>query len=221
MTRPIYLLGWSFVAFCSWVVLEPLVAAEAPIAGAPRQAVAPFVAPEVVTPQAQPGAETASGSAWFQRIKPFCNSLEATTAIAQSPPPQTVEGAGYHASCLALAGRVDDARAVIDTLPVDDRARAAYIVFDVGHPVADAGDDKSAGPMMEIVVDYVPSHYMALYHAGVAQYMLGQRDRAKKNLEAFLVIYTQEDGWRSNARDMITKMNNPAELDDISRPRDP
>jgi hypothetical protein len=41
-----------------------------------------------------------------------------------------------------------------------DRARAANIVFEVGHPVADAGDDRSAGPLMELVVDYVPDELL-------------------------------------------------------------
>src|SRR6185503_13022997 len=99
-------------------------------------------------------------------------------------PPETVQGAGYHAACLGLAGRIEDARRAIDALAEHERQIAANIVFEIGHPVADAGDDRSAGPMMELVIDYVPGHYMALYRAGMAEYMLGQRDLATRNLSA-------------------------------------
>ena len=66
--------------------------------------------------------------------------------------------------------------------------------------------------MMEIVVDYIPGHYMALYHAGMAEYMLGQRDLAKKNLTEFLRYYPPKDGWRTNAEDVLTRLNNPAAM---------
>src|SRR5919201_347316 len=125
------------------------------------------------------------------------------------PAPKTLQGAGFEAACYALAGRIDDARRIIDRLPAADRYKAADIVFNVGHPVADAGDDRAAGPIMELVIDYWPNHYMALYHAGMAEYMLGQHALAKRNLEAFLRIYTQQDGWRSNAFEVLARMDDP------------
>jgi hypothetical protein len=138
------------------------------------------------------------------------------------PPPATVEGAGYHAACFALAGRIDDARRLIDQLPDNARQAAAGIVFEVGHPVADAGDDRSAGPIMELVIDYWPNHYMALYHAGMAEYMLGQRDLARHNLEAFLQLYHENDGWRSNGIDVLRRLADSASVSaDPRRPREP
>jgi hypothetical protein len=215
MHRALYLLGWSYVAFCAALVVRPLFTARAIVPQAPAPAQQP---PEQVAPSS--GATT--GAEWFRRMKPYCNSVEVTTVVAATPAPATLDGAGYHAACLALAGKIDAARRVIDARPEHERANAAYIVFAVGHPVADAGDDRSAGPIMELVVDYVPTHYMALYHAGMAEYMLGQRDLAKKNLEAFLDIYKQNDGWRSNALDVLARLNQPAGLqDDARRPREP
>jgi hypothetical protein len=218
MHRALYLLGWSYVALCTTLVVRSLFAA--PV-------LAPEVAaqqPEAATPPAQlaPPSGVTTGAEWFRRMKPYCNSVEVTTVVAATPAPATIDGAGYHAACLALAGKIDAARRVIDLRPQHERANAAYIVFDVGHPVADAGDDRSAGPIMELVVDYVPNHYMALYHAGMAEYMLGQRDLAKKNLAAFLDIYKENDGWRSNALDVIARLNQPAgSAEDARRPREP
>lgn len=133
-----------------------------------------------------------------------------------------MEGAGYHAACFALAGRIDDARRTIDALPNAERASVANIVFEIGHPIADAGDDRSAGPIMELVIDYVPGHYMALYHAGMAEYMLGQPDLARHNLTEFLKFYSPKDGWRSNAEAVLVRLDNPAAADaDPRRPREP
>jgi hypothetical protein len=217
MHRALYLLGWSYVAVCTTLVARSLFVAPE---------IAPQVAaqPEAAAPPAQsaPPSGVTTGAEWFRRMKPYCNSVEVTTVVAATPAPATIDGAGYHAACLALAGKIDAARRVIDIRPQHERANAAYIVFDVGHPVADAGDDRSAGPIMELVVDYVPTHYMALYHAGMAEYMLGQRDLAKKNLAAFLDIYKENDGWRSNALDVIARLNQPAgSAEDARRPREP
>ena len=76
-------------------------------------------------------------------------------------------------------------------------------MFNIGHPVADAGDDDSAGPIMRLVVEYQPDNYMALYHAGMSEYMLGQIDFARTHLEQFIELYQPEDGWRTNAREVL------------------
>jgi hypothetical protein len=155
-------------------------------------------------------------------VKPQCNPVEVTVLQRTSPPPAGVEGAGYHAACFALAGRIDDARMVIDSLDDGGRRSAASIVFEVGHPVADAGDDRSAGPMMELVVGYQPDNYMALYHAGISEYMLGQRDLAKKNLSAFLELYKQNDGWRSNGLEVLGRLSDSTHVElERTRPREP
>ena len=118
-----------------------------------------------------------------------------------------MEGAGYSAACYALAGKIDRAREVIDHLGTGDRSAAAGIVFDIGHPVADAGDDQSAGPIMRLVVSYQPDNYMALYHAGMSEYILGQMDLARTHLHQFLELYRNEDGWRGNALDVLRRLD--------------
>jgi hypothetical protein len=155
----------------------------------------------VVPPPVAPAVPRASD--WWSRLKPLCNSVEVQTALSRMPPPPGPAGAGYAAACLALAGRIEDARARILGLSGAERVTAAEIVFGVGHSVADMGDDRSAGPMMGLVVEFVPDHYMALYHAGMAVYGLGEHDRAAGYLKRFLELYHANDGWRANALDVL------------------
>ncbi|MDH3427641.1 MAG: hypothetical protein OEM23_04320 [Gemmatimonadota bacterium] len=155
------------------------------------------------------GAEhqfTGDAGSWFQATKPYCNSVEAETRQQWYPPPAGLEGTGYSAACYALAGKIDRARELILELKADDRWKAAGIVFGVGHPVADAGDDLSAGPIMELVVEFWPNHYMALYHAGISSYQLGEQAAAKQYLEDFLRYYDQNDGWTTDARFVLDQI---------------
>jgi hypothetical protein len=214
MHRIFYIAGWGFVAICAALivratgVIDPAYPAHVPGDG--------LEAVEVVEGRV-PTAEE-----WFRRAKPYCNAVE-IGFIRSIPAPGGVDGAGFEAACFALAGRTDDSRRIIDGLSPNERARAAGIVFNVGHPIADAGDDRAAGPIMELVVDYWPNHYMALYHAGMAEYMLGQSALARKNLEAFRRIYTENDGWRSNADDILRRLADPAgaAAKDLRRPKEP
>lgn len=186
--RSLYLLGLLYAALCAGVVLR----ARHPGAGG--------------EPVAPPAAYTGEAGEWFQLVKPFCNALEVETRIQQAPPPAGPEGAGYGAACYALAGRIERARAAILTLPVRDRRLASSIVFNIGHPVADAGDDRSAGPIMELVLEFEPDNYMALYHAGISEYALGQPETAKARLHQFLELYHENDGWRSNAVEVLRRL---------------
>ncbi len=190
MHRAFYLAGWG------WVALAISLLARGPVTAEPFVGIDPGV--------------TFAGSdayAWFQRVRPSCNALEAQTRLQREPPPGNPEGAGFGAACLALAGRIDGARALIDALPEADRAGAAGIVFGVGHPVADMGDDASAGPIMRLVVAYTPWNYMALYHAGMSYYELGDPALAREHLERFMNAYPVEDGWRSNAGLVLKRLD--------------
>jgi len=156
-------------------------------------------------------ANSGSGSlpaeiAWFRAMRPYCNPVEVETRHRWTPAPQSHEGAAYSAACYALAGKIDRARALIDDLPADERWRAAGVVFNAGHSVADAGDDEAAGPIMELVVEYWPNHYMALYHAGMSRYLLGDGAAARQHLESFLRHYQQDDGWTRNARVVLDRL---------------
>lgn len=213
-------IGWTYAFVCATIAFSAPAARARPRAATPISRTArPRVVPP---PPPRPPSNAADAAEWFRRAKPYCNTVEVSNVERDSPAPKTAEGAGYNAACLALAGRIDDARRAIDALMATDRPRAANIVFEIGHPVADAGDDRSAGPIMELVVDYIPNHYMALYHAGMAEYMLGQRDLSKRNLTDFLRYYSPEDGWRHNAQDVLRRLDDPASASaDPRRPREP
>jgi tetratricopeptide (TPR) repeat protein len=192
VNRALYAAGWGYVALCGLVLLT-------------RSGRAPI--PHGGEPPAPPPAFRGAAGEWFAQIKPFCNAVEVEVRQQQLPAPGSVEGAGYSAACYALAGKMDRAREVIDRLDRGDRSTAAGIVFAIGHPVADAGDDQSAGPIMRLVVTYQPQNYMALYHAGMSEYILGQKDLAKTHLTQFLDLYHDPDGWRSNALTVLHRID--------------
>jgi hypothetical protein len=112
-----------------------------------------------------------------------------------APADYTSDGAGYLAACFALAGKIERARGIIEEMSSGDRGAAANVLFNVAHPVADAGDDRASGPMMELVLDYWPNNYMALYHAGMSEYSLGQTALAERHLRGFLAMYSENDGF--------------------------
>lgn len=194
MNRTLQVVAWSYAVAClvavSLVALQP-----------PKPAPEPHMAAA-----AAPLATTSVAEAWFTSIKPYCNSVEVEFQQRQNPAPGTVAGTGYSAACYALAGRLDRARAVIESVRPTERLQVVAIVFDVAHPVADAGDDRAAGPIMEMVVEYWPNHYMALYHAGMSAYTLEQHDRARAHLRAFLKSYNADDGWRRNALEVLQRL---------------
>jgi serine/threonine protein kinase len=152
------------------------------------------------------GSSLTAEQQWFNQIKPSCNSVEVVTAMDRATYLQTPQGVGYAASCYALAGRIDLADQVIQQLPTNVRVYAAEVVFNIGHPVADAGDDKSAGQIMDLVLRYWPENYMALYHAGMSAYVLKDYPQAETHLQAFLRVYQQQDGWTNKAESALSRM---------------
>lgn len=148
----------------------------------------------------------ASGTAWFVQMRPYCNAVDVDTRLRWNPAPSSVEGDTYRAACYALAGRIDRARELIEGLPEDRRWQASGTIFEIGHPAADAGDELAAGPLMELVVEFWPNHYMALYHAGAAAFERGEHAKAESYLTRFLDEYAVEDGWRSSALGMLERL---------------
>jgi hypothetical protein len=125
-----------------------------------------------------------------------CTPLEVATYAPQLPDDR-------HAICLAVAGHVDDARSMLAAMPRDERVRTVTQLFAIAHPIADAGDDRSAGPIMALVVELWPDNYMAVFHAGMAEYALGHDARAKNYLQRFQAMYVQHDIWWTRARDAL------------------
>lgn len=197
--RKIYLLGLFYVGIGVVYIIR---AREANLV--------PDDPPITLTVQAQPDidpdVDPADAVTWFHSMKAYCNPVEIETRIGWNPAPQSVDGIAYTAACFALAGQVDTARNLISKLGDEHRWQAAGVVFNVGHPVADSGNDEAAGPLMELVVEFWPNHYMALYHAGAARHALGDEGAAQGYLERFLEHYRPDDGWRRSALGMIAEI---------------
>lgn len=149
---------------------------------------------------------------WFARAKPFCNPVEVAQFMARNPAAPGWDGAGFAAGCWALAGKIEEARTTLAGVSQNDRWRAAGIVFDLAHPVADAGDDVAAAAIMNLVLESWPNNYMALYHAGISDFALGNRDRARTHLKEFLRLYATEDGFRRNAKDALAKLGEKSDV---------
>jgi hypothetical protein len=195
MNRFLYFAGFTYIALCGAILFREAAARRAASSAA-----------YVATTHSEPGPPPPSGTSgerWFSAVKPFCNPVEVDVRVRFSPPPSTSEGAGYAAACFALAGKIDRARTVIDAMSAGDRGAAASVLFNVAHPVADAGDDRAAGPMMALVLDYWPNNYMALYHAGMSEFSLGQTALAETHLRSFLRMYDAADGFTANARQAL------------------
>ncbi|TMQ10103.1 MAG: hypothetical protein E6J90_10990 [Deltaproteobacteria bacterium] len=136
-----------------------------------------------------------------------CTSLEVE---------QTVRAAAMsdieRAMCLAVAGKIDRARELLHTMTDPMRAQAISEVFNVAHPIADRGDDESAGPIMALVVEFWPDNYMAVFHAGMAEFALGHDAAARLQLERFLAMYQLHDVWRARADRSLAAMATHTEL---------
>src|SRR5216684_1914163 len=182
-----------------------LVAGGLIVSSLPRAPASAAVHPRV---QAQPAAGTPA-QRWFARAKPYCNPVEVAQFMGRNPAAAGWDGAGFAAGCWALAGKIDEARTVLGRVPQSERRRAAGIVFELAHPVADAGDDVAAAAIMNLVIESWPNHFQALYHAGMSDFALGNRDRARTHLEEFLRLYATEDGFRRNAKDALARMGRP------------
>jgi hypothetical protein len=154
--------------------------------------------------------ESASTRSWFARIRNRCNAVEVALAVKQDPPPPGWRGSAELATCLSLANKVAEARSVLNGLPQEERNSAVTYLFQVVHPIADAGDDVAAGPVMEMVVEYQPQNFMATYHAGMSAFETRRPPVARRYLEAFLTMYSQQDGWRSRAQSALNELKNQA-----------
>ena len=197
--RFLYFAGFTYIALCGAILVREAIARRPVHAG-----VGDPPAPIVARPEGSVAEQ------WFSATKPYCNSVEVDIRIRRTPAPRSAQGSGFAAACFALAGKIDRARAIISELPPGDRGAAASVLFNVAHPVADAGDDVASGPMMQVVLEYWPNNYMALYHAGMSEFALGQTALADKHLRTFLEMYKVPDGFSSSAKATLWKIERRA-----------
>jgi hypothetical protein len=157
-----------------------------------------------VTPSPSvPPAPQDSLEPWIDRIRPFCNVEDVDLFTDLRPPPGTEQGVAYEAACFALAGRIPKARALILGLPVERRVQAVGTVYDVATSTFAADLDPAVGPIMELVLEFWPNHYLALYYAGRTRFATGDLQGAAVLLSRFLDLYPRDDHLTANARRML------------------
>jgi len=137
-----------------------------------------------------------------------CTSLEVEETIRDTPMTDI-----DRMTCLAVAGKIDRARAMLRAMSEQTRSQAIGRVFAVAHPIADRGDDASAGPIMWLVTEFWPQNYMAVFHAGMSDFALGRDDTAKQQLERFLQMYAPQDVWHARAEQALAAIAAHAPLD--------
>jgi hypothetical protein len=130
-----------------------------------------------------------------------CTSLEAEEVIRSASMTDL-----DRVTCLAVAGKIDRAREMLYAMSESARVQAIADVFSLAHPIADRGDDASAGPIMELVVEFSPTNYMAVFHAGMAEFALGHDEVAGPMLDRFLAMYSSRDVWRHRAEQALASI---------------
>lgn len=165
--------------------------------------------PRVFTAEGEEAAQEAG--TWWSQARPHCNSIEVDTHVARHPAPDTDQGQGWLATCYALANKIDLARSVILSVEQHKQPWVVKRLFDIVHPIADAGDDVAAGPVMELVVEFLPDNFMAQFHAGMAAYENGRNHAARSYLSTFLGQYSREDNWRRRAKNAMADINGSGE----------
>jgi hypothetical protein len=140
---------------------------------------------------------------WIDRIMPLCNPEDVDLFTDLDPPPDTEEGVAQEAACFALAGGISKARALILGLPAHRRFQAVGTVYDVTMVTLATEVDPRLGPVMELVLEFWPGHYLALYHAGSARFMRGDFSRAKGYLDRFVKVYVRDDQLLAEAHWML------------------
>ncbi len=156
-----------------------------------------------------------SARSWYSAIRSSCNAVEVDFALRKNPPPSGDLGASYAAACLVLAGNTEAAREKIESLKSSERPKAALLVFNQIHPIADKGNDAAALPGMLLTIDYMPKNFQALYHAGLAEAQLGRFEDADEHLTKFLELYSRDDSFTRRGKKVLENVQ--SQLRDIER----
>jgi hypothetical protein len=147
---------------------------------------------------------------------PQCSPALVDTAVAD-PGMTEVE----RAMCYGLAGRISDAHIALGKLSERDRAVALAGIFSLADATADAGHDEAVVDQMELVIEYDPNNFQALFHAGIAEAHRARGPLATQYLNRFLALYPTEDGWRARAKAALAQLQPSSSCMDCTRERLP
>ena len=85
-------------------------------------------------------SEPSTGAEWLAEMRPYCNPVDVTTRMGWNPAPPSVDGEMHRAACLALAGRFDEARSVLEGLPEEERWSNTILRFAIKEAIYKAID---------------------------------------------------------------------------------
>jgi serine/threonine protein kinase len=157
-----------------------------------------------------PNLANTPGAAWFARVRGRCTALQLRAVLADTPPPDRIDGVAFAAACAALAGELAIARELVASSAPQDRAYAAGPMFTLAHEIADGrNDDPNIGEIMRIVIDAWPDNYQALYAAGLVEFQRAD-PRAEPHLRGFLRLYRSDDGFAQTARRVLAIIGSPS-----------
>jgi hypothetical protein len=60
---------------------------------------------------------------------------------------------------------------------------------------------------MRLVLKYWTDNYMAMYHAGMSEYAIGDLSLSKQHLKQFLVTYQNDDVWTQKATFILDRID--------------
>lgn len=163
---------------------------------------------QVVEPLPEMG-DTARPRDWLATIKPSCNREDVMLATDLHPAPTTGDGPALEAACFAIAGDIAKARALVLAMEPGQRSEAAGVILDIALDSRDADTDPSVGPVMDLVLEFWPNHYLALYYAGRSRYLSGDVDGAASYLERFILGYPRDDALVREAHRMLEGGSEP------------
>ncbi|MBS1148537.1 MAG: protein kinase [Myxococcaceae bacterium] len=128
---------------------------------------------------------------WFDDHRKFCNPLQVTRALQNSPPPEEPLGQAFAAGCLAIAGKLSEADATIAAMPLQsDREAAAEILYALGDSTENKTHDYAAGaPLFALAFKHAPNNHQYVYYLAFGELELGKRQEAREHLELFLKLF--------------------------------
>jgi len=157
-----------------------------------------------------PELAATDGGRWFRANRVHCNSVEAGAILRDTPPPAGTHGAAFAIACLALAGDLTRARAMVEALPAQQRGDGVRPTFELVHALADKrDDDHGITEAMRFVVEYAPDNDLALYHVGLSEFLTADL-RAHDRLTRFLELHRTDDGFAGAARAMLVDLAKPS-----------
>jgi len=153
------------------------------------------------------GGARAAAEQWFESIQVGCRRTagdEWLRSILRGPP--TDYGEMYEAACLALAGRIDQARSRLEAFSEARRSVAVNVLLSTATPIHRAEDYQSSVPVMELVLEFQPYNTYVKYQVGLGHMRLGNQEAGGALLREVLAQNLPR-AWREHATELLEELD--------------